>query len=96
MLLYVNITVAPEPSTVTGGGEFPWYLWVVIALLVAGTALVVMRALKGSRPPPPTEREDEWEETLEAEDVPLGPPPREAQRDSKRLSGFQDIEDGVA
>ena len=47
VLLYVNITVAPEPSTVTGGGEFPWYLWVVIALLVAGTALVVMRALKG-------------------------------------------------
>ncbi len=71
VLIVINITVAPEPSTVDDDDGTPWYIWLVILLLVLGTTYVVWDAMvKRKRPPPQTE-DEEWIETeIEVKDTP--------------------------
>jgi parallel beta-helix repeat protein len=68
VLVQVNITVLPVPSTVDGDDDVPWWVVIAILLLLLATALVVWDHGRRRRRPPPPEEAEEWVETPEEED----------------------------
>jgi len=85
VIVVINITVAPEPSTVQDDDGTSWFIWLMILLLVLGTMYVVRDAMvKRQRPPPPTENEGWIEMQTEEKDTP-DLEPEASQLISKRL-----------
>jgi len=91
----MNITVVPEPSTVQDDDLTPWYVWLVILLLVLGTTYVIWDAMiKRQRPPPPVGGEKWNEGQIDEEDAP-DLEPEASQLISKRLYPIPPIEGWV-
>ena len=91
----MNITVVPEPSTVQDDDVTPWYVWLMILLLVLGTTYVIWDAMiKRQRPPPPVGGEKWNEGQIDEEDAP-DLEPKASQLISKRLYPIPLIEGWV-
>jgi hypothetical protein len=53
---YMNVTVLPEPETVTPEADIPWFVWMIVLIVVMATVAVVWDHVhKRQRPPPPEE-----------------------------------------
>lgn len=85
IVFVIRITVAPEPSTVQDDDGTPWFIWIVILILVLGTMYVVWDAMVKRQRPPPAAEDEEWiEAELEENDTP-DLEPEASQLISKRL-----------
>ncbi|MCK5253280.1 MAG: hypothetical protein KAQ96_10030, partial [Thermoplasmata archaeon] len=95
IVVVINITVTPEPSTVQDDDGTPWYIWIVILLLAIGTTYVLWDAMvKRQRPPPPAEGEEWIKAQIKDEDTP-NLKPEASQLISKRLYRIPLIEGWV-
>ena len=63
VLVGVNITVRPVPSTVDPDEGIPWWILVAAILLLGAFAFVVWDHMKKRKRPPSTDEGDEWVET---------------------------------
>jgi len=63
VLVGVNITVRPVPSTVSPDEDIPWWILVAAILLLGAFAFVVRDYLIKRKRPPSSDEGDEWVET---------------------------------